>query len=106
MKELRTLINFTQLRFHCKKQSPNHTFHIVTVQNPAGEAVVQYFSGQTDVLPDACRSFYKMSDDDSLLAKKCDKWGKDKSSYEVGKWGHVMDNILGSGTGADCHGGQ
>ena len=86
MKELRLLINFTQLRFHCKK---NHTFHIVTVQNSSGEAVVQYFSGQTDVLPDAC-------DDDSLLANKCHIWGKDKSGYEVGKWGHVMNNILGS----------
>ena len=93
MKELRLLINFTQLRFHCKK---NRTFHIVTVQNSSGEAVVQYFSGQTNVLPYACGSFYKMSDDDSFLAKKCQIWGKDESGYRVGKWGHVMDDILGS----------
>ena len=96
MKELRLLINFTQLRFHCKKQNTNRTFHIVTVQNSSGEAVVQYFTGQTDVLPDACGSFFKMPDDDSLLAKKCQVWGKDNRGYEVGKWGHEMDGTFGS----------
>ena len=70
MKELRTLINFTQLRFHCKKQKPGRTFHINTFKNSSGEAVVQYFSGQTDVLPYACGSFYKMNDDNSELANK------------------------------------
>ena len=96
MKELRTLINFTQLRFHCKKQSPGRTFHIATANNSLGEAVVRYFSGQTDVLPVACHSFYKMSDDDSYLANKCQRWGKDNGKYVVGKWGHEMDGILGS----------
>ena len=95
MKELRTLINFTQLRFHCKKQNPGRTFHIATFKNSSGEAVVQYFSGQTDVLPDACDSFYKMKNDDSYLANKCDKWGIDKGNY-VGKWGHEMHSSLGS----------
>ena len=94
MKELRTLLNFTQLRFHCKKQNPGRTFHFATVKNSSGEAVVQYFSGQTDVLPYACGSFYKMNDDDSKLAKKCQKWGKDNGKYEVGKWGHEMDVLL------------
>ena len=95
MKELRTLINFTQLRFHCKKQNPGRTFHIATVKNSSGEAVVQYFSGQTDVLPDACDSFYKMKNDDSYLANECNKWGKDKGNH-VGKWGHEVDGALGS----------
>ena len=45
MKELRTLIYFTQLRFHRKKQSPARTFHIATVNDTLGEAVV---SGQTE----------------------------------------------------------
>ena len=87
MKELRTLINFTQLRFHCKKQNPGRTFHIATVKNSSGEAVVQYFSGQTDVLPNACDSFYKINDDDSELANKCQIWGRDNGSFSVGKWG-------------------
>ena len=96
MKELRTLINFTQLRFHCKKQITGRTFHIATVNNSSGEAAVQYFSGQTDVLPGACHSFYKMSDDNSLLANKCQRWGKDHGKYFVGKWGHEMDAGLRS----------
>ena len=96
MKELRTLLNFTQLRFHCKKQNPNRTFHIATVKNSSGEAVVQYFSGQTDVLPYACGSFYKMNDDNSELANKCQEWGRDKKTNFVGKWGHETDSGLGS----------
>ncbi|XP_067046148.1 uncharacterized protein [Acropora muricata] len=95
MKELRRLINFTQLRFHCKKQNPGRTFHIATVNNSLGEAVVQYFSGQTDVLPIACGSFYKMNTDDSWLAKKCHRWGKDEGKYNVGKWGHEVEGVLG-----------
>ena len=96
MKELRALTNFTQLRFHCKKQNPGRTFHIATFKNSSGEAVVQYFSGQTDVLPDACDSFYKMKNDDSYVANKCDKWGKDNGKFTVGKWGHEVDSGLGS----------
>ena len=96
MKELRTLLNFTQLRFHCKKQNPGRTFHIATVKNSSGEDVVQYFSGQTDVLPYACGSFYKMNDDDSYLANKCERWGKYDGKYLVGKWGYEMDSGLGS----------
>ena len=95
MKELRSLINFTQLRFHCKKQERGSTFHIATVKNSSGEAVVQYFSGQTDVLPIGCGSFYKMNTDDSELANKCHTWGKDKGKYNVGKWGHEIDSTLG-----------
>ena len=96
MKELRTLLNFTQLRLHCKKQNPGRTFHIATVKNSSGEAVVQYFSGQTDVLPYACGSFYKMNDDNSELANKCQEWGRDKKINFVGKWGHETDSGLGS----------
>ena len=95
MKELRSLINFTQLRFHCKKQGRGRTFHIATVKNSSGEAVVQYFSGQTDVLPIACGSFYEMSDDNSELTQKCQSWGKDDGAYKVNKWGHEMDSTLG-----------
>ena len=96
IKELRRLINFTQLRFHCKKQNPGRTIHIATVKNSSGEAVVQYFSGQTDVLPIACGSFYKLNTDNSELANKCQWWGKDKGQYNVGKWGHEMDGRFGS----------
>ncbi|XP_068706103.1 uncharacterized protein [Montipora capricornis] len=88
MNQLRTHINFTQLRFHCKKQTTRRTFHITTAANSSGEAVVQYFSGQTDVLPYACGSFVKMNDDNSRLAEKCHEWGKENGTYGVGKWSH------------------
>ena len=86
MKELRTHLSFTQLRFHCSKQQ-GRTFHVTTVANSTGEAVVQYFSGQTDVRPDACGSFVRMENDNSRLAGVCRQWGNN------GKWGRARDQI-------------
>ena len=86
MNELRTHLPFTQLRFHCNKQQ-GCTFHVTTVTNSTGEAVVQYFSGQTDVQPDACGSFVRLKDDNSRLARFCDKWGFNGG----GTWGLGRD---------------
>ncbi|KAL9963964.1 hypothetical protein ACROYT_G027528 [Oculina patagonica] len=86
MGELRTHFPFTQLRFHCSKQH-GRTFHVTTAADSTGEAVVQYFSGQTDTQPDACGSFVRMDDDDSLAAGVCHRWGYEGGLYEVGKWG-------------------
>ena len=90
MKELRTHLPFTQIRFHCKKRG-GRTFHITTAANSKGEAVVQYLSGQTDVQPVSCGSFVIMSDDNSRLARACHKWGYKSGSYFIGKWGHQRD---------------
>ena len=90
MNELRSYLNFTQLRFNCRKQE-GFTFHITTARNSKGEAVVQYFSGQTDVQPASCGSFVIMNDDNSVLARACKKWGYERGSYLVGKWGHERD---------------
>ena len=88
MNELRTHLGFTQLRLHCSKQHHGRTFHVTTVTNSTGEAVVQYFSGQTDVMPDACGSFVGMENDNSHLAGICNDWGMENDAYKVGKWGH------------------
>ena len=87
MNELRTHLSFTQLRFHCSKQQ-GRTFHVTTAANSSGEAVVRYFSGQTDIQPASCGSFVRMENDNSRLAEVCEKWGKENGVYEVGKWGH------------------
>ena len=73
MKELRTHLSFTQLRFHCSKNK-GRTLHLTTAANSSGEAVVQYFSGQTDANPKACGSFVRMKDDNSKLAADCNQW--------------------------------
>ena len=86
MNELRTHLPFTQLRFHCSKQQ-GRTFHVTKVANSTGEAVVQYFRGQTDVQPNACGSFVRMKNDNSKLAGVCDKWGYEHGAFYVGKWG-------------------
>ena len=87
MKELRGHLSFTQMRFHCSKQQ-GRTFHVTTAANSSGEAVVQYFSNQTNTLPDSCLSFVRMKDDNSYLSRDCARWGNDGSSSFVGKWGH------------------
>ena len=92
MNELRIHLSFTQLRFHCSKQHHGRTFHVTTAANGTGEAVVQYFSGQTDVQPSACGSFVRMDDDNSLLAGVCRGWGYEGGLYGVGKWGHANDH--------------
>ena len=85
MKELWTHLSFTQMRFHCSKQQ-GRTFHVTTVANSTGKAVVQYFSGQTDVMPHSCHSFVTMDDDTSKAAKVCEDWGVDEGVINVGKW--------------------
>ena len=74
MNELRTHLSFTQLRFHCTKKY-GRTFHVTTAANSTGEAVVQYFSGQTDVQPASCGSYVRMKNDNSASAGVCQKWG-------------------------------
>ena len=88
LKELRSHVSFTQLRFHCSKQTGHHTFHVTTLANDAGEAVVKYFSRQTDAMPDACGSFETLPGDNSVIADHCSGWGKDGGIFNVGKWGH------------------
>ena len=80
MKELRTQLSFTQLRFHCRKNK-GRTFHLTTAANSSGEAVVQYFSGQTDANPKACGSCVRMNDDNSMLAADCNQWHNKEWEY-------------------------
>ena len=63
MRELRSRISFTQLRFHCRKQQHGRTFHVKTAANSSGEAVARFFAGDTDVFPKACGSFEKRKGD-------------------------------------------
>lgn len=51
---------------------------MTTVANSSGEAVVQYFSGQTDTRPLACGSFTRMDDDDSKTAGICNLWAEQR----------------------------
>ena len=88
MKQFQTILSFTQLRFYCRKQNTGRTFHVVTAANSSGQAVVRYFSDLTDAMPNACGSFVRMDDDDSLLAENCHKWGEENGTHRVGKWGH------------------
>ena len=90
MNELRTHLPFTQLRFHCSKNN-GRTFHVTTAANSTGQAVVQYFSGHTNVQPASCGSYVRMENDNSRLAGVCQKWGYESGSFKVSKWGHGFD---------------
>ena len=77
MNELRSHLSFTQLRFHCSKNN-GRTFHVTTAANSTGEAVVQYFSGQTDDRPSSCGSYVRMENDNSYLGADCKRWEEKK----------------------------
>ena len=94
MRELRSRISFTQLRFHCRKQQHGRTFHVKTAANSSGEAVARFFAGDTDVFPKACGSFEKLKGDNSVLASRCAEWGMENGVYHVGKWGHEGHKVL------------
>ena len=94
MKELRTYLNFTQVRFHCKKKAVGRAFHIATALNSTGEAAVQYFSNQTDVMPVSCGSYLRMNDDNSSLSRACDGWGWENKTFLVGKWGIGLTHYI------------
>ena len=81
MNELRSVLSLTQLRFHCSKKN-GRTFHVTTADNNAGEAVVQYSGGQTDIQPTSCGAFVRMEND---------KWGPKNGSSSAAKWGEGFD---------------
>ena len=61
MKELRTRLSFTQLRFYCSKNK-KHTPHLTTAADSNGAD------------PKACGSFMRMKDDNSKIAADCNQW--------------------------------
>ncbi len=79
---------FRQLRFFCRKKIPGRTIDIATETNTLGHDVVQYFTDQTNIFPKSCGSYYRLSDDNSILASHCTRWGYESGNYEVGKWHH------------------
>ena len=83
---LGTKMSFEQLRFFCHKKIPGRTFDIATTTNSSGNQVVQYFTAQTNDLPESCGSYYRLSDDNSKLAGQCARWGYQNSTKFVGKW--------------------
>ena len=94
MKQLKERLHFTQMRFHCSKPSTQRTFHVLTVANSSGEAVVSFFCLQTNIFPEACGSYKKLDEDNSYLASNCSMWGIENGSYYVGKWGHEGETRL------------
>ncbi len=85
---LQNHVHFDQLRFFCHKKVPGRTIDIATKNNVPGKSVVRYLSARSDILPAACGSFDKLTDDNSYLSQQCSKWGYD-GKYEVNKWSHI-----------------
>ena len=73
--DLRADMNFEQMRFYCHKKIPGKVFHVATKTNSLGEAVIQYFTGETTTPPQACDSFSTFPDDNSTLSLQCTEWG-------------------------------
>ena len=73
--DLRANMGFEQMRFYCYNKIPGEAFHVATKGNSLGEAVVQYFIGNTTTPPQACDLFSTFPDDNSTLFLKCADWG-------------------------------
>ncbi|KXJ05797.1 hypothetical protein AC249_AIPGENE3612 [Exaiptasia diaphana] len=77
----------------CDKQArfdthQGRTVHVITAANSTGYDVIDYFSAVHNNRPFACNSFYRGSDDDSLLAAQCHLWsdGKWGSGTRINNW--------------------
>ena len=88
LRTLGTKLSFKQIRFFCHKKIPGRTFDIATTTNSSGNQLVQYFTAQTNIFPETCGSYYRLSDDNSKLANQCARCGLQSSKYFVGKWHH------------------
>jgi hypothetical protein len=88
LRALGTKMPFKQLRFFCRKKIPGRSFDIATKINSLGHDVVQYFTAQTSTFPISCGSYYRLTDDNSILADQCSQWGYQSKHYQVGKWHH------------------
>ena len=53
-----------------------------------GFEVVKYYIEDTTMQPQACDSFTRLPNDNSILAQKCLHWGYKDGVAEVNKWGH------------------
>ena len=94
LRTLGTKLSFKQLRFFCHKKIPGRTFDIATTTNSSGNHVVQYFTAQTDILPELCGSYYRLPKDNSTLASQCVRWGFQSTKYFVGKWHNDLRPIV------------
>ena len=88
---LRQHMPFNQIRFFCRKKVPGRTFDIATETNTLGENVIKYFTAKTNSMPKSCGSYYRLSDDNSVMAQECQRWGYESGKYLRGKWHH--DNM-------------
>lgn len=90
LRVLGTKMSFSQIRFFCRKRIPGRTFDVATTTNSLGKNVIQYFKAQTNTMPNSCGSYYRLPDDNSIMASQCGQWGYSESrrKYYVGLW-HV-----------------
>ncbi|XP_028406453.1 uncharacterized protein LOC114528942 [Dendronephthya gigantea] len=96
---LRSKMSFNQLRFFCHKKNPGRVFDIATNKtNNLGQEVIKYFTAQTNTLPKSYGSYYRLPDDNSMLASQCSQWGREWGKFKVNKWHHsgyhVQDRLF------------
>ena len=84
----RNKIIFQANQIFLSQEDARTTLDIATTTNSSGNQVVQYFTAQTNIFPETCGSYYRLSDNNSKLANQWARWGLQSSKYFVGKWQH------------------
>ncbi|XP_048577198.1 uncharacterized protein LOC116617386 [Nematostella vectensis] len=75
MELLKRDIGFDQMRFYCYKGSVGRVVHIMTKREGLGFDVIRYLIENPDPHPPACNSFTRLSDETSVLSRRCAEWG-------------------------------
>ena len=87
LKELWSMIKFSQIRWKCFKNFHGRTIDIATSTTDNGKNVFNYFLGDTDTQPSVTQdSFVKLPEDTSSMSvTPTAEWGEFNA---LGKWGH------------------
>ncbi|XP_028406475.1 uncharacterized protein LOC114528963 [Dendronephthya gigantea] len=87
LRDLGSKMSFNQIRFFCRKKIPGRIFDITTNKtNSLGQEVIKYFTTQANTPSKSCGSYYRLPDDNSILASQCSQWGRESDTFYVGEW--------------------
>ncbi|XP_048577192.1 uncharacterized protein LOC116617399 isoform X3 [Nematostella vectensis] len=90
MLSLKRDMGFDQMRFYCYKGSVGRVVHIMTKREGLGFDVIRYLIENPVPHPPACNSFTRLSDDTSVLSRRCAEWGNlCNGATNCDQWGNT-----------------
>ena len=93
LKMLRTITNYKQFRFRCKKNEGSKLLHIKTKDDSKGSRVTECLTTSSYSLfkIPSCDTYLRLPDDISYLGQNCNKW---KWGNALGKSSVLMNHLM------------